>query len=571
MAQRAVRRMRGRIFFRTAFVRALLLAAAGLLSSVSGVTENYETTGRPVVFSDWRAAGVDVEATERVGSFTVGKPQSERFVGGLFEEWRDLILPEFGRVDPLVRQRVRDKLFFNRDGVDFHEYLRTRREDLLLRFNRVSADYLTGTLTRGVETGAGGLSFVRTVEVDYRSSLGERRWQSGVNVLGALRETADDAIAWQLRGYAAEESSAGGNVGLIYRRGVDLNEKTLMGVNVFFDYESHDYGDFLRWSYGGEVRGGWGGLFVNRYLAISDAEELSDGGKAYTQDGLDAAAEFTVPRLRWISGGVTYYKWDGEFEQADDKGFRYHGAFDFSQLFGGGDFWGGLSFLVEYDSPHKADANWGWKLAYRHRFDAATPTGSSTAAESFDPREHFFDPVRREYAQRIKVKKEPKNDVVATLVAGSATLKFATETTPVTLAKGEVETHSYRILATVDVETGARGILDLTAPAWKVRVFEAAMAKFLEEGKRLSLSQGMVSVSRSGDLREITTPSVAIGLEGQANLRVAYPPYEVTETRVSGTVTAMVMTTVTTGESFVDVSEGGGVDWGGGFDYGESD
>ena len=331
---------KGRVF-RGAFARVLLLAAAGLLSSVSGVTDNYETTGRPVVFSDWRAAGVDVEATERVGSFTVGKPQSERFVGGLFEEWRDLILPEFGRVDPLVRQRVRDKLFFNRDGVDFHEYLRTRREDLLLRFNRVSADYLTGTLTRGVETGAGGLSFVRNVEVDYQSSLGKRRWQSGVNVLGALRETADDAIVWQLRGYAAKESSAGANVGLIYRRGVNLNEKTLMGANVFFDYESHDYGDFLRWSYGGEVRGGWGGLFVNRYLAISDAEELSDGGKAYTQDGLDAAAEFTVPRLRWISGGLTYYKWDGEFGQADDKGFRYHGAFDFSQLFGGGGFLGG--------------------------------------------------------------------------------------------------------------------------------------------------------------------------------------------------------------------------------------
>ena len=88
---------------------------------------------------------------------------------------------------------------------------------------------------------------------------------------------------------------------------------------------------------------------------------------------------------------------------------------------------------MEYDSPHKADANWGWKLAYRHRFDAATPTGSSTAAESFDPREHFFDPVRREYAQRIKVKKggggttpdgTPILDVVATVVAGTASFAF---------------------------------------------------------------------------------------------------------------------------------------------------
>ena len=521
MTQGTVRRVRGRRFFRTAFVRALLLVAAGLLSSVSGVTENYETTGRPVVFSDWRAT-TDADATEveRVGSFTVGKPQSEQFVGGLFEEWRDLILPEFGRVDPLVRERVREKLFFNRDGVDFHEYLRTRREDLLLRFNRVSADYLTGRLTERAETGAGGLSFVRNVEVDYQSSLGKRRWQSGVNVLGALRETADDAIVWQLRGYAAEESSAGGNVGLIYRHVV--GEETLMGANVFFDYEGHDYGDFLRWSYGGEWRGGWGGFYVNRYVPISSAEELSDGGTAYTQGGVDAAAEFTVPRLRWISGGLTYYKWKGEFGQEDDKGFRYHGAFDFSRLFGGGDFWGGLSFLVEYDSPHKGDDDWGWKLAYRHRFDAAMPTGSSETEASFDPRERFFDPVRREYAQRIKkVAGPPEHDVVATLVAGSAELQFATETTPVTLAKGEVETHSYRILATVDVATGTDSTLNLMAPAWTVRVFDEVAAKFSEKGERLHLSQGTVHVRRSGDLREITTPEVTVGLVG-TDLMVGY-------------------------------------------------
>ena len=138
-----------------AVVRGFLLLAAGLLSSVSGVTEN-RGESRPVIYSDWQTqAPLEAAGAERVGSFTVGKPQSEKFVGGLFEEWRDLILPEFGRVDPLVRERVREKLFFNRDGVDFHEYLRTRREDLLLRFNRVSADYLTGQLTEGGGDGGG--------------------------------------------------------------------------------------------------------------------------------------------------------------------------------------------------------------------------------------------------------------------------------------------------------------------------------------------------------------------------------------------------------------------------------
>ena len=45
-------------------------------------------------------------------------------MGGLFEEWRDVILSEFGRVDPLVRSSVREKVFFNQEAIDFNEYVR---------------------------------------------------------------------------------------------------------------------------------------------------------------------------------------------------------------------------------------------------------------------------------------------------------------------------------------------------------------------------------------------------------------------------------------------------------------
>ena len=65
----------------------------------------------------------------------MGRPESEKFIGGLFDEWREIILPEFGRVDPLLRQGVRDKLFLNQESVDFNEYLRGRQADLLLRLN----------------------------------------------------------------------------------------------------------------------------------------------------------------------------------------------------------------------------------------------------------------------------------------------------------------------------------------------------------------------------------------------------------------------------------------------------
>ena len=64
-------------------------------------------------------------------------------------------------------------------------------------------------------------------------------------------------------------------------------------------------------------------------------------------------------------------------------------------------------------------------LSYTHRFGEATATGSSAAEAGFDPRAHFFDPVRREYAQRIdRVTVEAggaaaAKDVQVTAVAGS--------------------------------------------------------------------------------------------------------------------------------------------------------
>ena len=60
-----------------------------------------------------------------------------------------------------------------------------------------------------------------------------------------------------MRAFAAEGNAAGANFGLIYRH--VAGEENLAGVNVFLDYEDHEYGDFWRWSYGGELRGAVGG------------------------------------------------------------------------------------------------------------------------------------------------------------------------------------------------------------------------------------------------------------------------------------------------------------------------
>ena len=122
----------------------------------------------------------------------------------------------------------------------------------------------------------------------------------------------------------------------------------------------------------------------------------------------------------------------------------------------------------------------------------------------------------------------PILDAMATVVAGTASFAFDTGGTvsvgaPMTvMAGGSVV--AYKSTATVDIRTEADSMVSVaTSPWWAVRVFEGSGVRFSDEGRRLSLSQGTVSVSRSGYLREIRTQSLIIGLENQANLAVGHP------------------------------------------------
>ena len=125
--------------------------------------------------------------------------------------------------------------------------------------------------------------------------------------------------------------------------------------------------------------GPWGGIYANHYLALTNERDLGDGYVAYSQSGMDVAAEISPPGLRWFTGGLTYYHWQGEHGDEDDRGLRYRTGFEFAKLFGGGDFWGGLSFDVEYDHPESGDGDWGGRVAYTHRF--GTPTAGGDAVD----------------------------------------------------------------------------------------------------------------------------------------------------------------------------------------------
>ena len=557
------------------WTRGALAAAVALLLSVSGVSEERGgASQRTVDYSDWQGAADgdgDGLTTGRVGSFTVGKPAAEKFVGGLFEEWRDIIVPEFGAFDRNARQTIRDRLFFDREVSGFNEYLRARREALLLRLNRASSDYLTDALVDSAEgKAAASSSTVRNVDLDYQSGLAGRRWQTGINVLGSWRETMDDALAWQMRAYAAEESAAGGNFGVIYRR--RAGEQSLWGLNVFVDYEDHLYGDFWRWSYGGELRGRWGGLYANHYLAISEDRPMEENGKkymAYTREGADVALDLTVPRYNWLSGGVSYYHWKGKYGQVDDKGLRHHLGFDFSRLFGGGDFWGGLSFEVEYDRPRNGKTDWGGRVAYSYRFGDSSPTGESPAADTFDPRAHFFDRARREYAQRIsRAEVGPSGpvgeQVSVYLVGGKGRAVVRYSATEIALSSGGVTAAIYPLLATATVWTAADSALDMgyqnltSNIGWTVRL-EAETTVDVNAGTALSLRQGGISIEQVGGIHLATSPSVAVNFAaGRQRVRMVHPYVQtVTQTQTQTVTQTVTQTRVTFQEGIVSVDVAG--------------
>ena len=157
-------------------------------------------------------------------------------------------------------------------------------------------------------------------------------WSAGVSMLGSFREAEDDVMLWQLNGSTGKRYDSAGSAGLIYRWAGE--DTAMFGVNAFLDYDNHDYGDFFRWSVGGEVRTEWIDFIGNRYIAITDPRLQrggeNDGKYAYVKDGLDLEAAFHVPDMRWVSGYIKYYLFEGEGtspetgeNNPDEKGFVY--------------------------------------------------------------------------------------------------------------------------------------------------------------------------------------------------------------------------------------------------------
>ena len=249
------------------------------------------------------------------------------------------------------------------------------------------ADWLADETLLAATEGGRASGFIRTFELDVRSELGTRRAQVGLNVLGALRERNDDAVAWQLRGFKSSKGQ-GGNAGLIYRR---LAGDALAGANVFLDYETYSGDGFWRWSGGTEFRSEWVDVFGNVYKAISD--EVEDGNvRIYTADGYEVELNVHSPDVPWLTGEATYYNWDGKHSQKDDNGVRW--GLKLAP-------WAGLEFGLEYEKQDDDGKEFAGRVSYRGNF-GGVDAGQSGGGAAFEARDWFFAPAEREYSQRIR-------------------------------------------------------------------------------------------------------------------------------------------------------------------------
>ena len=280
------------------------------------------------------------------------------------------------------------------------------------------ADWLAEeTLMAATESSRGG-GLIRTLEFDLQSELGGRRAQIGLNVLGALRESNDEAIAWQFRGFKSS-GGLGGNTGLIWRRAV-ANDRALAGANVFLDYETYADENFWRGSAGAELRSAWADVFGNVYRGFSD-DVKKNNRTTYTADGYDVELNVHSPELPWLVGEVAYYNFEGKAGDKDDDGVRF--GLRFNPLTD-------LELGVEYDNGDSDDdgkKKWAARIRYSGEFGGVLKAQyrPSTNSGNFEPRDWFFAPVEREYSQRIR-----KSSVTASSVP---TFTFASTALPISL------------------------------------------------------------------------------------------------------------------------------------------
>ena len=222
---------------------------------------------------------------------------------------------------------------------------------------------------------------VKKAEVNFQTSLGNRKGQLGINLIGAFAERQNNAFGWQVRVYGAQQDGKGFNAGVFYRR---RSGDILFGANAFVDYENHKLGNFYRYSIGGEAQNKYGSFAANYYVPITD-EKRKDGGVIFSRKGYDAKLRLNIPNAKFLKAAVDYYNFGDEHGAESDDGFRYGAEAHLIP---------GLRLGVFYDNGGE---ELGGEVSYIHTIGEVQQ--AQTANEQWTP--DLFAAVSREHSQRI--------------------------------------------------------------------------------------------------------------------------------------------------------------------------
>ena len=275
---------------------------------------------------------------------------------------------------------------------------------------------LDNVLSQKTEDTLSEFAVVKKADVQLQTPLGNRQAQIGINIIGAFAESQNSAFGWQVRAFGGKDNIGGANVGVFFRR---VESGLLYGINIFGDYESGDYGDFLRYGIGGELQNPFAALAINYYLPITD-DKRQGATVAFSQKGYDANLRINIPQMDYLKLRGDYYYFDGKYGGEDDKGFRY--GLELQPI-------NDLRIGVFYDDGGE---KFGGDIAYTYNFGIRQKRESKVA---FSP--DLFSPVVREYSQRILITTTERIEVLRTPISVMTTRMITPErvfTTAMTMA-----------------------------------------------------------------------------------------------------------------------------------------
>ena len=467
------------------------------------VSDVGETNKAGFLYSDWlrpdatAANQQDVPVT--FGSFVLSRSLLASVYDEVKNEWRQILQDNLGL--QTAQGWLADTIA---DGhMELADKWQHSSQEIYLQLAQTTTDSVLGAMAAGAEERA---IVIRSVDWDLQLPVGDKDFQLGVNFLGPLHEKPDEAFLWQLRSYAGQNRTKGGNFGLIYRqarKGMFADDEAMYGGNAFLDYESGNDGDFWRWSLGVEYRSELLALYGNRYLALTDGE-IQEDEYVYSADGYDVEAAWQFPEHPNVSGFVGYYLWEGENGDDDLKGIRYGTRLSFGE--------DGAQMELEFDSPEgSSKVKWGLQVSYLHKFGVPTSGAVETAERQFDPRNYFYDAVKREYAQKIRRSSSGGGGwraAVVGLTGNAATLyaQLSNDEVLTTLVGEKELPYSFNMLVNttlaISTDIGASVLGDRDSFAMDLSTDLAVgsvTVSFIDEGRQLRLFPGAkVSLHHNG-------------------------------------------------------------------------